>query len=579
MQRLQIIRPAAIALALGLAPSFTPGLAALQYAYAQGASASISIFFNDLQPYGSWVQHSRYNYVWVPEVIDADWAPYTNGHWEFVEGYGWYFQSDEPFAAVVYHYGRWAYDAGIGWFWVPGTVWAPAWVSWRQSDDFVGWAPLPPEGNGFAIGFSISTATIPEASWHFVPAPRFLDRDLRPQIIFVRDRPEIYRQSNRIGSVRVQNNIVINNVLNINFIENKTNRRVEVRRPERVGDVNQSRSTGDGNTIKVVTGQLAVPRNERPQQTVTLNDYRERRGPNGVNVRRDGNAGPGGENRPAGDGNAPGNAANNPRVPPDRADTDRPGNTAGRPDGNTANNQPDRNGARPGQQLGNGPAADNPSNPRCADTAFARENSRICGPAAANSERDQPGRDNRNDGQRNAAQPPNGQPSPANNRANGNAAGGNEGDRDNGRANTNSRNPSPALQGNANPNGNAGGALPDNRRQDDGATRRTPGPGVQGNVTPPAGRAGNGRDAGESPAVDRNATGAIAAPRQPAAPPAGDRNDNGARPPAQGNNAAAANANSNRRGQTCADPEFARANAAACARSEPDQGGDRDRRR
>ena len=46
---------------------------------------------------------------------------------------------------VVYHYGRWAFEPGIGWFWVPGEEWAPAWVNWRYGDEYVGWAPLPPD--------------------------------------------------------------------------------------------------------------------------------------------------------------------------------------------------------------------------------------------------------------------------------------------------------------------------------------------------------------------------------------------------------------------------------------------------
>jgi hypothetical protein len=43
--------------------------------------------------------------------------------------------------------GRWAKVRNVGWIWVPGSTWAPAWVSWRQteSSDYVGWAPLPPE--------------------------------------------------------------------------------------------------------------------------------------------------------------------------------------------------------------------------------------------------------------------------------------------------------------------------------------------------------------------------------------------------------------------------------------------------
>ncbi len=37
--------------------------------------------------------------------------------------------------------------ADVGWVWVPGDEWAPAWVSWRITNDkkYVGWAPLTPE--------------------------------------------------------------------------------------------------------------------------------------------------------------------------------------------------------------------------------------------------------------------------------------------------------------------------------------------------------------------------------------------------------------------------------------------------
>ncbi len=37
------------------------------------------------------------------------------------------------------------FERGSGWFWVPGDEWAPAWVDWRYGDDYIGWAPLPPE--------------------------------------------------------------------------------------------------------------------------------------------------------------------------------------------------------------------------------------------------------------------------------------------------------------------------------------------------------------------------------------------------------------------------------------------------
>ena len=28
---------------------------------------------------------------------------------------------------------------------MPGDEWGPAWVDWRRGDDYVGWAPLPPD--------------------------------------------------------------------------------------------------------------------------------------------------------------------------------------------------------------------------------------------------------------------------------------------------------------------------------------------------------------------------------------------------------------------------------------------------
>src|SRR5690606_458351 len=114
---------------------------------AQSTQASISVFFDGLREHGSWVSHPRHRYVWVPTVVDAGWRPYSNGHWAYTERFGWFFVSDEPFAWAVYHYGRWAFEPGIGWYWVPGTRWAPAWVSWRRGGDYIGWAPLPPEGD------------------------------------------------------------------------------------------------------------------------------------------------------------------------------------------------------------------------------------------------------------------------------------------------------------------------------------------------------------------------------------------------------------------------------------------------
>lgn len=98
-----------------------------------------------LEGYGHWIRHPRWGEVWIPDERGQDWQPYRVGHWVFTDEWGWYWDSDEDFGWVTYHYGRWLLDRDLGWIWRPDDEWAPAWVNWRQGDDFVGWAPQPPD--------------------------------------------------------------------------------------------------------------------------------------------------------------------------------------------------------------------------------------------------------------------------------------------------------------------------------------------------------------------------------------------------------------------------------------------------
>jgi hypothetical protein len=110
------------------------------------STASYGMFYEKLDPYGEWRETNDYGYVWQPREAEAggDWRPYTEGRWAYSDA-GWTWISDEPFGWATYHYGRWVRLRRVGWVWVPGNEWAPAWVSWRTSKDYVGWAPLPPE--------------------------------------------------------------------------------------------------------------------------------------------------------------------------------------------------------------------------------------------------------------------------------------------------------------------------------------------------------------------------------------------------------------------------------------------------
>jgi hypothetical protein len=133
----------------------------------------IDTFYDELAPYGQWVWHPRFGYVWLPEDVSPRWRPYTVGRWTYTDEYGWYWDSNEPFAWAVYHYGRWGYDEDYGWFWVPGDTWAPAWVQWRYSDDYVGWAPVGPGPRGYAYGVPINYEPPIAESWVFVQ-PRYM---------------------------------------------------------------------------------------------------------------------------------------------------------------------------------------------------------------------------------------------------------------------------------------------------------------------------------------------------------------------------------------------------------------------
>jgi hypothetical protein len=101
----------------------------------QSGDVSYQTFYDNLSPYGQWIDYPNYGYVWSPSV-GADFKPYaTNGHWVYTD-MGWTWASDYNWGWATFHYGRWFYDNSYGWLWVPGYDWAPAWVSWRSSNDY-----------------------------------------------------------------------------------------------------------------------------------------------------------------------------------------------------------------------------------------------------------------------------------------------------------------------------------------------------------------------------------------------------------------------------------------------------------
>ncbi len=131
------------------------------------------VFYDQLSPYGQWVNYGNYGYVWIPNAV-PNFTPYSSeGHWVYTV-YGWTWLSDYPWGWAVFHYGRWAYDNSYGWFWVPGYQWGPAWVAWRHCDGYYGWAPLYP-GLDITVNFDWWD-NIPANYWCFVNEQYIGDR-------------------------------------------------------------------------------------------------------------------------------------------------------------------------------------------------------------------------------------------------------------------------------------------------------------------------------------------------------------------------------------------------------------------
>lgn len=185
--------------------------------------APVNVFYNDLAPYGSWIQLEDYGWCWQPTtvVVNTSWRPYAdNGRWLDTDC-GWYWQSDYSWGWAPFHYGRWLSHARRGWVWMPDTVWGPSWVSWRNTDAYCGWAPLPPRahyvphygftfggrlvGNDFDFGLSVGC-------FSFIPWQHFNDRNPHRYYVPHSQTTAIYSHSRVVNNYVIgSNNTIINN--------------------------------------------------------------------------------------------------------------------------------------------------------------------------------------------------------------------------------------------------------------------------------------------------------------------------------------------------------------------------------
>jgi len=213
-------------------------------------SVSIGTFYDELSPYGEWVD-CTYGECWVPRGVGAGWQPYTNGEWIYTR-YGWTWVSSDPWGGNPYHYGTWTFVSRYGWVWVPGTVWAPAWVTWSYSDSYVGWAPMPPTVLFGSAGYSGRPVVVKQAQYVFVPTNRFLGTNVRSVRVEARRNSEIFRQAKPVTRFDVSGGVVRNMALPMATVQRAMGSKIETREISTANTTPRTVSSGGGGHVAMV---------------------------------------------------------------------------------------------------------------------------------------------------------------------------------------------------------------------------------------------------------------------------------------------------------------------------------------
>jgi hypothetical protein len=246
----------------------------------QKATAQVSIsfqaFYDDLSPYGNWAISASYGYVWIPNV-SIGFTPYaTNGHWVYTN-VGWTWVSHYPWGWAPFHYGRWYYDYPYGWIWVPDYEWAPAWVVWRRSEGFYGWAPIGP-GISISIAYS-SGYNLPYNQWTFVRNSYFGRTNINNYYINTSENRRVLQSSTVINNITVDNSSRVRYAVgpNRNEVQKRTGNTFA---PIAIRESNKPGQNLSRNELKIyrprVEKSTASGRKPAPSKVVSMKDVKPR---------------------------------------------------------------------------------------------------------------------------------------------------------------------------------------------------------------------------------------------------------------------------------------------------------------
>jgi hypothetical protein len=183
-------------------------------------------------------------FVWQPSpdlyvgvAAGEPYVPYVDGRWIYSD-YGWYYAAPTPVEEITHHYGRWAFTDGLGWVWLPGRVWAPAWVSWRDDDDFIAWSPLGPEACFVDYEFYDPVVTYIPERYVFVERSHFCDDEPYRWMHRDFDDPDHFRHLEKREGLVVVNNNIVNRGPDVRSIERVTGKHFEMAQVNRVNSIN-----------------------------------------------------------------------------------------------------------------------------------------------------------------------------------------------------------------------------------------------------------------------------------------------------------------------------------------------------
>jgi hypothetical protein len=233
----------------------------------KGIDVSVDFFYNNMSG-GSWMEVADYGYCWQPDIVvsNTSWRPYSDGYWTYTD-LGWTWVSYEDFGWATYHYGRWVRLADHGWCWAPGRdedlEWGPAWVSWRTSDTYVGWAPLPPTRIRFVEGVAITGQVdiefdIGPGYYNFCDVRYIGEPVLRERIVDVNQNVTFINQTVNVTNITYKNKVVYNYGPDINVINTRAARPIQRLKIERQENVDVNVAMKSGNLLKPQGDKLVV---------------------------------------------------------------------------------------------------------------------------------------------------------------------------------------------------------------------------------------------------------------------------------------------------------------------------------